>query len=394
MRLWAYIQTNLRAKLFLSYLFIVAVSVVTLFLAATEVGSAYFNTAMQNMMGSGMMGSGSFMSGSTATMTPTASDVITATFRDSLMHALIIATILATLVALAVSVFISRRIAAPVRAMLVSTTRIGAGHYDERVPLPPGNSQDELGQLAASFNEMASSLEQTEQRRLELVGDVAHELRTPIATLQGYLEGLLDGVVEPTDETWAKLLAESGRLRRLADDLQTLSRAEAGQIPTSMQSVAPQALVDAAVDRLSQQYQEKNITLESHVADGLTPVYADPDRAIQVLTNLMTNALRYTPEGGHVDVTVTQSEGRVWFRVRDSGIGITAEQLPHIFERFYRAEKSRARALGGSGIGLTIARALAQAMGGELTAESAGAGKGSTFTFMLVTAPVVAPAHA
>jgi signal transduction histidine kinase len=174
--------------------------------------------------------------------------------------------------------------------LAAATQRIARGQYGERVPDP---GADELGQLAGSFNEMAAALEDAERRRLELIGDVAHELRTPLATLSGYLEGLQDGVVEPSVRTWAMLQAEAGRLTRLVEDLQELSRAEAHQLSLAVQPVDATTVVQAAVDRLAPEFAAKGLRLDVTVAPGLPPLQADPDRLIQILTNLLSNALRY-----------------------------------------------------------------------------------------------------
>jgi signal transduction histidine kinase len=416
----------LATKLFLSYLLVVLVGVVTLFVAVSLVAPSLFGASMQSMMQGGdmvgMMGTGS--GGNGGQPLTTTADALNAAFRAALMQALLLAAVLATVAAIGLSLFVSRQIAEPVRRLAAATRRIGAGRYAERVAVPTADSGDELGELAASFNAMAASLEGTERHRLELVGDVAHELRTPIATLQGYLEGLLDGVVTPSPDTWAKLHTETGRLRRLVDDLQELSRAEAHQIAILPKSVAPEAIVEAAVDRVDPQFAEKGLALTvalpiilrtssaasaasaasvpssptfartartartagtSGSAGALPLVLADTDRAVQVLSNLLTNALRYTPVGGQVTVSATVEErGRyVAFQVSDTGIGIARDALPHVFERFYRVDKSRSRALGGSGIGLTIARALVEAMGGQISAESAGLDHGCVFTFTL-----------
>ncbi len=212
---------------------------------------------------------------------------------------------------------------------------------------------------------------------------MAHELRTPIATIEGYLEGLLDGVIEPTPQTWAMLHTEAGRLRRLVDDLQELSRAETRQIPLALQPVSPQRLVQSALEPLEGQFAEKGLQLQVSLPENLPRALADPARAVQILTNLLVNALRYTPAPGRVEVVVSCEEEMVSFRVTDTGVGLAPDQLAHIFERFYRVDKSRSRAFGGSGIGLTIARSLAQAMGGEIRAESTGLGQGSSFTLTL-----------
>jgi signal transduction histidine kinase len=217
---------------------------------------------------------------------------------------------------------------------------------------------------------------------------VAHELRTPISTLEGYLEGLLDGVIAPTPETWARLHDEAGRLHRLVTDLQDLSRVEARQLSLTLEAVAPAPLAEAALDRVRPVFAEKGLALAAEIPATLPAIRADRDRVVQVLTNLLTNALRYTPAPGQVTLILSRAAGssELLFQVTDTGIGLAPEQLPHVFERFYRVDKSRSRAAGGSGIGLTIARALVEAMGGRIWATSAGPGQGSTFAFTLPVA--------
>lgn len=385
---WA--NVGLRTKLFVSYLIIVVVGVVAVFLIMSAVAPDFFVTSMRSMMPGGSIGgaSGGMMGGGAehGTSGTALSDSINAAFRQAMMRGLLLATVLATACALVLSYFVARQIARPVQRMLTATQRIGSGHYAERVVVPVANAGDELGQLAASFNAMASALEETERHRVELVGDVAHELRTPITTLTGYLEGLLDGVIESTPETWAKLHTESLRLRRLVDDLQELSRAEARQISLHIGPVSPESLLSAARERVAPQFAEKGLELRFELPTRLPDVAADADRAVQILTNLLTNALRYTPIPGRVDVSVAREGRTLAFEVRDTGVGIAPDNLPRVFERFYRVEKSRARALGGSGIGLTIAKALVEAMGGAMRVESAGLGKGSVFTFTLPVA--------
>jgi signal transduction histidine kinase len=379
---WA--KTSLRTKLFISYLAVVLIGVATVFVIMSLFAPNFFTTAMGSMMPGGTMGGG--MMGGTGGQGSAGSSLnasLDAAFRQALMQGLVLATVLATVCALALSYFVARQIARPVQQMLSATRRIGSGHYAERVVVPVANTGDELGQLAASFNEMAGALEHTERRRVELVGDVAHELRTPITTLTGYLEGLLDGVVESSPETWAKLHTESLRLRRLVDDLQELSRAEARQIPLRVARTSPVGILSAAQERIAPQYAEKGLDLHIMSPSGLPDVAADPDRAVQVLTNLLTNALRYTPVPGSVEVSVTREGDMLAFQVHDSGMGIAPDDLARVFERFYRVDKARTRTLGGSGIGLTISKALVEAMHGTMRAESAGLGKGSTFTFTL-----------
>jgi two-component system sensor histidine kinase BaeS len=377
------VRASLRIKLLISYLLVVLAGAVTLFIAVSSLGPSLFTQQMQGMMGG--QGLGGMMGNANAPIS-TSEQTLDSAFRAALMGALLYATLLAGGIALLLSLFVSRQIVRPVRRMLSATQRIASGHYAERVDVPAANQGDELGALAASFNEMAGALERTERRRLELVGDVAHELRTPVATLEGYLEGLLDGVVEASPETWAKLHHEAGRLSRLVDDLQELSRVEARQIALKLAPVAPRAIVEAAVERVAAGFTEKGLELGVSPLEGLPLVRADQDRAVQVLTNLLTNALRYTPAPGHVTVTARRAGSAVAFAVSDSGVGLRPEELARVFERFYRVDKSRSRALGGAGIGLTIARALVEAMGGRIGVESAGPGRGTTFTFTLPVA--------
>ncbi len=368
-----WLRTGLARRLFLSYLLVIAVGMITLFLVGEAVAPSILDQHMAGMMGQ----SGAVMMGVYTDAS------LRAAFRAAMLQSLLVAGGAAALIAVIASLVISRRIAQPVHRMVEATHRIASGQYAERLPVESGGRSDELSSLATSFNEMAGSLQQTEQRRMALVGDVAHEMRTPIATLQGNLEGLLDGIVEASPETWARLHGEAGRLRRLVDDLQELSRAEARQMPLSIQPLSPSTIVQTAVDRLSAQFAEKGLDLGVTIQSGLPAVEADQDRAVQVLTNLLINALRYTPAPGRVDVNAARQADAVAFTVSDTGTGLAPEHLEHVFERFYRVDKSRSRALGGSGVGLTIAKALVEAMGGWIQAQSAGIGQGSTFTFTL-----------
>lgn len=309
-------------------------------------------------------------------------------FHDSLSQGLLLAGGLALVVAVAISLLITWRVVRPVQHLVMASQRIAVGHYAERVPVSvrkgkTRGSQDELSELAVNFNEMAQALEANERRRLELVGDVAHELRTPVTTLQGYLEGLLDGVIQPDEWTWAKLSDEANRLRRLIDDLQELSRAEARQLSLKIVPSNPLEIARVVVDRLSPQFKEKGLTFKWDLLPDLPPILADFDRAVQVLSNLLTNALRYTPAPGTVQLSLRPVSNGVEIKVSDTGIGIAPQHLSHLFERFYRVDKSRSRTMGGSGIGLTISKALVEAMAGQIEVTSAGPGKGTSFSFTL-----------
>jgi signal transduction histidine kinase len=373
-------------KLFASYLVVVLVGIATLLVAASLATPSFFNLRMAQMMAgpdAAMMGRGGMGPGNPA-MSAQVDAALADAFHGALGQGLLVAGAAAVASAIAASVLVSRRIAGPIHELAGASYRIANGQYAERVS---ARGSDELGELGSSFNAMAAALEATEQRRSELIGDVAHELRTPLATLRGYLEGLLDGVVQPSDETWARLHDETGRLQRLVDDLQELSRAEARQLSLQPSRLSVMDLVHNAVGRVESAYADKGVALATDVPPGLADVYADGDRAIQVVTNLLGNALRYTAAGGSVRVAAMQgSHGQLPLSVSDTGAGIPAEHLPRIFERFYRVDKSRSRALGGSGIGLTIARALVEAMGGRIWAASPGAGRGATFTFTLPVA--------
>ena len=371
------ISGGLRARIFLAHLLVIAVGLATLFAATLSIAPTLFDRLMGGMMEpgaapmSGMMGD---MASSTAQA-----------FRAAMLQALLLSAAAATLAAVGVSLFVSARIVTPIERLLAASRRIAGGHYAERVPAAePG----ELGALAAQFNTMAAELEAAERRRVALIGDVAHELRTPLATIEGYAEGLLDGVVAPEPATWALLHDEAGRLRRLVSELQELSRAEARQLSLHLKPCAPAELVGQALRRIAPQSAEKGVALAAELPASLPAVQADADRIIQVLINLLGNALRYTPAGGTVRVRAEQRQDAVAFHVSDTGTGIAAEHLPHLFERFYRVDKARSRAIGGSGIGLTIARAVVEAHDGQIWAASAGPGQGATLSFTL---PIARP---
>jgi histidine kinase len=214
---------------------------------------------------------------------------------------------------------------------------------------------------------------------------VAHELRTPLATIKGSMEGLLDGVLPAEAATFQQIYHEADRLQRLVYDLQELSRVEAGAFELKRRPAHIRDLVEATAARLGRQFEEKGVALETDVPADLPPVPLDEDRVGQVLINLVGNALQYTPSGGRVRVAACRQAGELRVAVSDSGIGIAPEHLSLIFTRFYRVDRSRSRAGGGSGIGLTIAKHLVEAHGGHIWAESAGPGQGSTFTFTLPT---------
>jgi len=373
-----YFHSRLGSKLLLSYLAVLIVGVIVLIIASQILLPAAFNRHLMGMesgMGNGL-GRGAANSQSRLQFFTD----FRASFNEALMYAIIAAMIVAILLGL----FFSRRVVAPVRAMSVATQRIADGQYDERVDV---KGDDELAQLAAHFNQMAEKLDQVESMRRRLIGDVSHELRTPLTVIKGSVEGLMDGILPANEETFQQIHKEADRIYHLVDDLQELSRVEARAYQLDIQPLDVSSLVKTITKRLTPVAEEKRISLTFSLPSDLPYVLADEGRAIQILTNLVGNALKYTPEDGTVDVSAKRLNGDVHLSVHDTGIGIPPEHLKHIFNRFYRVDKSRSRQSGGgSGIGLTIARFLVEAHGGRIWAESAGEGDGSTFNFTLPVA--------
>lgn len=372
-----YFRHHLGAKLLLSYLAIIIVGVTVLIIASQFILPTSFNRHMSGMMEGGMgMGMGNQGFGNSGQMSQLYLD-----YRAGFNEALVYAALAAMLVAVALSLIFTRSVIAPVSAMSFATQRIADGRYDERVQV---NGADELAQLATRFNLMAEKLNQIEAMRRRLIGDVSHELRTPLTAIKGSMEGLIDGVLPATDETFQLVHAEADRLNRLVDDLQELSRVEARAYQLDIRAVNVSALVQTVSKRLAPRFESKRISLNLELTPDLPRILADEDRAIQILTNLTGNALQYTPDGGKITISAKRLDSEVQISIRDTGIGIPSEHLSHIFDRFYRVDKSRSRQSGGgSGIGLTIARALVEAHGGGIWVESAGIEKGSTFAFTL-----------
>ena len=355
------VPRSLRARLVVANLVVVGVALGTVLVAVSLVGPGYFSEAMGHLPGDPV---GEQMDEATL-----------AAFGEAVRTALLAALVAAVAAAIIVAVAISTRVAGPIIVLAAAARRIAGGHYAERVPT---SGEGEVADLAASFNAMTSSLEATERRRLQLIGDVAHELRTPLATLDGYLEGLEDGVVEPGPSTWRLLRNETSRLNRLIADLQDLWRVEARELPLRLAPVDVGVVAQEAVERANPVAAGRMISIELDADPGSQAV-ADRDRLAQIIDNYLSNALRYSAEGAPVRVTVGRRDSSVVLTVRDHGPGLTPEQCVSVFERFYRVDASRSRALGGSGIGLAIVRALADAMGGRVWAESDGPGSGSTF---------------
>jgi two-component system sensor histidine kinase BaeS len=362
-----FLPRRLRGRLLLANLIVAGAAIGTVLVGVSLVGPGYFEDAMGHRPGDP---AGQAMD-----------ELTLAAFRQATSAALLGATITATLAAVVVSLALATRVANPVSRLADAARRVAAGHYAERVT-PEGAG--EVAELATSFNQMSASLDATERRRLQLVGDVAHELRTPLSTLDGFLEGLEDGVVQPTAETWQVLRRETRRLTGLVDDLQELWRAEARELPLHLEAVDLGEVITEVAERFAPMAAERQIRITPAVG-GAVAAQADRDRVVQIIANFLSNALRYSPEATVITVGAASvgDEARAW--VRDAGPGLSPEQRTRVFERFYRLDPSRARSEGGSGIGLAIVRALAEAMDGHAWAESDGPGTGSTFWVALPT---------
>ncbi len=303
-------------------------------------------------------------------------------FLDEVNRALLLAGVLAGTVSILLGLGLSRGLTAPLARLTAAARRIAGGDLSQRVP---ETGSTEMAALGQAFNLMAANLEKAEELRRNLVADVAHELRTPLSVLQGNLRAILDGVYPLEQAEIAALYDETRLLSRLVDDLRELAQAEAGQLRLNLQPTDAAKVIQATASTFALAAEAREISLVLQVADDLPPVLADPDRLAQVLRNLLSNALRHTPPGGQISISARAAEGTVEIAVADTGEGIRPEDLPHVFDRFWRADRSRARETGGSGLGLAIARHLVQAHGGEMGVESK-VGQGSRFWFSLPVA--------
>ncbi len=301
------------------------------------------------------------------------------TFLQETNRSLLQAGLIAGGVALLLSLVVARGLAVPLGRLSGAAQRIAHGDLSQRVE-PQG--ADELRNLAVTFNEMAAHLQQAEQLRRNLVADVAHELRTPVSVIQGNLQAILDGVYPLDKAEIATLYDETLTLNRLIHDLRELAQAEAGQLGLNLQPTDLRPLLSNTVDLFAEPAREKRLELRLDLSPDLPTVQSDPDRVRQVLNNLISNALRHTPADGKVEVTAGRRQATVEISVSDTGPGLSAEEIPHVFDRFWRGDKARTRQQGGSGLGLAIAKQLVEAQGGSIGVESEEA-RGSRFWFTL-----------
>ena len=286
-------------------------------------------------------------------------------FLDSVGWVVLVTVIVATAVAVIFAMILGARLARPLRDIGRAARQISEGDYAARIPR---EGPEEIVSLADSFNQMAAALEQQERMRREFIANAAHELRTPLTNLQGYLEALRDGVIEPDRATFESLLEEAERLVRLSRSLDTLAAGDAG-VTATIVDLDLASTIRAAADLARPASLVAGLELTIEVPEDL-PARGDPDQVAQVVGNLLQNAIRYTPPGGTVAVRAERRPADVLVSVTNTGEGIPSDDLPHVFERFYRVEKSRDRARGGAGIGLAIVRQLVEAAGGAVGAES------------------------
>ena len=297
-------------------------------------------------------------------------------FIKRLSGAAITSVLLAVGIALVVGALLARTLSRPIRELTAATRIVAGGELGYQVRV---RTRDELGELAASFNQMSADLARSSDLRRQMTADIAHELRTPLSVILGYAEALSEGKLEGASEVFDVMYDEARHLQRLIDDLRTLSLADAGELPLTRQSVSPGSLLERTAVAYRPQAQQRRIAIQVEVQPELPAVEIDPDRIAQVLGNLVSNALRYTPEDGRSVLSAQHGDDKVVLKVRDSGLGIAPEDLPHLFERFYHADRSRHAREGESGLGLAIAKSIVEAHGGTISVESV-YGEGTAFT--------------
>ena len=323
----------------------------------------------QMMMGRGYMG-GQMM----ASPEITEEDVL-----DQVNDSLWKAGLITAAVALVTGLILTRQITRPVKALITGARRLSKGELSYRVKT---RSNDEIGELADSFNSMAATLEQVEQSRRQLTADIAHELRTPLTIIEGTVEGILDDVFEADNEHLNSIKEQTLLLTHLINDLRDISLAESGQLTLNVQSTDIVDLAERVISSYQPNAGEKNIRLDMSSPISSLEIEVDPVRIEQVISNLLRNAIHHTPAGGSITVTLGRVDNSLELSVSDTGEGINPDDLPHVFERFYRSGTSRSRNEGGTGLGLAIAKQMVEAHGGTVTVEST-PGKGSTFRISL-----------
>lgn len=358
---------RLRVRILLAAILVLGIGALTAWVVALAIGPAIFHEHMLMVE----------TSNPDPEVVKHAEEAFDASWQLSLLLALIAAGVASVLV----SAFLARRIAGTLNKVRSAAIQVAQGDYSARVP--EGAMGAEFTEMISAFNRMASELDETEHTRKRLLSDLAHEMRTPVATVDGYLEAMLDGVAAADSETLTMLREQTDRLKRLAEDVSLVSSAEEHRLSMEPQAVSVAELVSLAQGQARSFYAARDVDLqiEEEAEDAI--VVGDRDRLSQVLTNLLDNALRHTQPGDQVTLRTGSDSATVLLSVEDTGHGVAPEHLPHLFERFYRVDTARDRAHGGSGIGLTIVRSIVEAHGGNVRAESRGPGHGALFTVEL-----------
>lgn len=365
---------KLNRKLFYSHLLVVLVSIFIAVIVTTVVSRATFLRVTEE---------------STIRVNNTAIESVDVEVINSesaldvaLMTGLGIAIVISTLIASGVSLILAKRITQPLTGVIEVSKYIAEGHYEQRVAF---QNDDEIGELVQHFNEMAQSLNEVETTRRQLLSDVSHELSTPLTSIVGIAEGLLDKTLPADEANYQIIHDEALRLQRLVRDVQYLSTMEAAAYRLNVRQINLNDLIETVISKLLVQYQSKDVRLNFQASTTTIKVCVDEDRMTQVLINVLGNALQYTAANGCVSVHTLVEDNTVEIIIRDNGIGIDQADLKKIFDRFYRVDKSRNRASGGSGIGLTIARYIIEAHTGSIWVESDGLNQGSQFHIKLPT---------
>jgi histidine kinase len=367
-------MNRLVVRLVGSHAMVAFLGAVATYLIVRQVAPNLFD---QNMMHSGagaMMGQGQGPRGSVDA-------ALRSDFTDAVDRALLVGTLVGGAAAALLGSLAAVALVRPINRVREATREMASGRYAAPVTVP---RERELADLVTDVNTLGEALAGTETRRTRLIGEVAHEMRTPLTVIDGYVEAMIDGVMPATPAKLAEVSEEVRRLRRLSEDLSTLSRAEEGRVDLELRPTDLRTVVEGAAERLRAQAEDLGVTYAITTDPAAMPVLADADRISQVVTNMIGNALRATPAPGRVRVTCRAERGSALVEVADTGEGLAAEDVERVFERFYRVPgRRRADGDSGSGIGLTIARGIARAHGGDLTARSDGSGKGAVFTLRI-----------
>jgi signal transduction histidine kinase len=306
-------------------------------------------------------------------------------FIDRMTNAVVTSSLIAIVVAIVIGTSLARTLSHPIQELTEATRKIARGELGYQVRV---RTRDELGELAASFNQMSVDLAQATDLRRQMTADIAHELRSPLSVILGYTEALSEEKLPGSPDVFQSLHVEARHLQRLIDDLRTLSLADAGELPLTLQPVSPRHLLDRVRLGYAAQASAHHVTLQVDASPDLPEIEVDPDRIAQVLGNLITNAFRYTPDQGEIVLSAAHRGDQVELRVHDNGAGISEKDLPRIFDRFYRGDESRHTENGESGLGLAIAKSIVEAHHGSLRVEST-PGQGTTF---ILTLPVASQA--